>query len=161
MYEFTMGGSWFRWSLLDRTSKQLAAGSLAASIAAVAPATLSLGSHAYDFGYRLGYRAGGGSGKLTAPEVVSFSPVEACWLIAFSILSAFLWWRFSLRQDELFNRVQNWALGMAGAWSATLFSIWAVLDLGGLVAPVSPWAIIAIFYISICAFWLAGVRRWV
>lgn len=159
MIEFTMGGTWFRWSLLDRTSKRLAAGSLIASVVAVAPATLSLSSHAYDVGYRLG------SGSAAVPEAAvgfpPWSPLEACWLIGFGIVSALLWWRFSLRQDELFNRVQNWALGMAGAWSATLLTIWAMLALGNLAPPVSPMGIIATFYVSTCAFWFAAVRRWV
>lgn len=154
MYEFTMGGSWFRWSLLDRTSKRLAAGSLAASIAAVAPAVLP---RFFDFGYRAG-----GGGRAPMPEVATGpTSFEACWLIGFGIVSALLWWRFSQRQDELFNRVQNWALGMGGAWSATLLSVWAVLDLGRIVPPISPMAVIATFYVSIIVFWFAAVRRWV
>jgi hypothetical protein len=156
MYEFTLGGSWFRWSLLDRTSKRLAAASFAAATVAMVP----LGAASWSIGYQLGKHAGSGSRE---PFRLAFTaePWAVALLLGFTILSGIFWWRFSLRQDELFNRVQNLALGMGGAWSGALLTCWAVLDLGNLAPPVAPAAIIAIFFLLVCVFWFVGVRRWV
>lgn len=150
MYEFTMGGAWFRWGLLDKLSKRLAGASLVA--AGLAPLPLS-----GMWGYQLGYSLGSGaplSGFTPAPWAI-------LWTLAFVVVSGLFWWRFSLRQDELFNRVQNRAFAMGGAWSATLLSIWALLDLANLAPPVSPLAIIGLFYGLVVVFWMSAVRRWV
>lgn len=150
MYEFTMGGAWFRWELLDERSKRLAGASLVA--AALAPAPL-----AGMFGYELGYSLASGTAQ------GGFAPPSwaVLWTLASLVVSGILWWRFSLRQDELFNRVQNWALAMGGAWSATLLSIWALLEIGGFVPPVAPVVILGLFYGLTLIFWFRAVRRWV
>ena len=156
MYEFTHGGSWFRWSLLDKTSKRLAAGSFAALTVAMVPAATATWSMAY----QLGKHAGSGSREPLA-VAVAVEPWAAALVLGFSVVSGLFWWRFSLRQDELFNRVQNRALGMGGAWTGALLTCWAVLDLGNLAAPVAPAAIIGVFALLVCIFWFVGVRRWV
>lgn len=155
MYEFTMGGMWFRWRLLDRTSKRLAAFSLTAAMISAIPIGIIAGEAAYGIGYWVG-----SSG--TWREVAN--PIFAAWMawvvIGFGVLSAILWWRFSLRQDEMFNRVQNWALGMAGGWSMAGLSIWAMLDYAGIVPAPSPMAYLAIVYVLTAVFWMVAVKRW-
>lgn len=150
MYEFTMGGAWFRWGLLDEPSKRLAGASLVA--AGLAPIPLS-----GMLGFQLGHSLGSGT------PLAGFTPAPwaILWMLVCAIVSGVLWWRFSLRQDELFNRVQNWALAMGGAWSATLLSIWALFDLADLAPPVSPLAIVGLFHGLVIVFWISAVRRWV
>jgi hypothetical protein len=102
MYEFTKGGMWFRWKLLDRPSKRLAAFSMIAAMIAAIPIGIIAGHGAYRIGYRLG--SGGDWPAAMAPV---FAPWMAWVVIGFGALSAILWWRFSMRQDEMFNRIQN------------------------------------------------------
>jgi hypothetical protein len=153
MYEFTHQGMWFKWNLLDKVSKRLAGVSLFAAGVSVVPATMKL----CDYAFEVGKAAGSGIGS---PDPMLLEPWQALWLIGFGTLSAVFWWRFSLRQDEMFNRVQNWSLGMAGAWTATFFALWGVLAFGGIVPPLHPMAVFLVFYVALLGFWFAAVRRW-
>lgn len=152
MYEFTKGGMWFRWHLLDRVSKRLAAASLLAAAVALIPRLSS------QTGYQLGRALGRDETPLRA--TVDWAAWHGWWIIAFSTLSGLLWWRFSLRQDEMFNRVQNWSLGMAGAWGGALLMAWALLALANAAAPISPRAVLALFGGLSFLFWFVAVRRW-
>lgn len=162
MYEFTMGGAWFKWSLLDATSKRLAAGSFVAATVAAIP----LGIYVSNIGHEAGYRAGAAAAGVTVDRVppaallAGTEPWMAWITLVFGIISAVLWWRFSRRQDEMFNRVQNWALGMGGAWTMAACFAWIALAAAGVVAMPSAIAIAALFYVLIFAFWFVAVKRW-
>lgn len=153
MYEFTHQGWWFKWSLLDKVSKRLAAVSLVAAGLAVTPATVDLSLQSDHVGKILG------SGRGSLSEM-ALQPWEAWWLVGFGIVSGLFWWRFSLRQDEMFNRVQNWSLGMSGAWTSTLASMWGVLAFGDVVPALPMLAVFGIFYVALVGFWTIAVRRW-
>jgi len=55
--------------------------------------------------------------------------------VLLAVVSAFAWWRFSRNQDEMFNRIQNYALAQAGGWTFAFIFIWWLLSLGGWVGP--------------------------
>lgn len=155
MYEFTMKGMWFRWDLLDLQCKRLAGASLAAAVVAAAPLTVMLGSKSYAFGFALG------SGGAWPSSVLPPLPVWAVWwTLGFAVVSGALWHRFSLRQDEMFNRVQNWSYAMAGVWSATIYSVWALFDLADVLPPIPPGLILLIFSSLNLVFWVVAARRW-
>ncbi len=150
-----MGGLWFRWSALDRTSKWLAGSSLVASGLAAIPA----GRLAYQSGYGIGRRVGSGAGQLVVPN----APIDAWaawWMLGCAALSGLLWWAMSRRQDEMFNRVQNWALGMSSCWAMTSLVIWSVLASAGSVAPVSIPAILLFYVVAFMGFWFVAIKRW-
>lgn len=144
MYEFTMGGLWFRWSVLDRTSKSLAGLSLAAAGLAPIPSA-----------WMIGFRAGKGE-ALSVP----LDGWIGWWTAGWGIVSLLLWWAMSRRQDEMFNRVQNWAIGMASSWAMFTLVIWAFLARANLAPMVSPAAIIMFFCLALFAFWFVAVKRW-
>jgi hypothetical protein len=154
MYEFTHKGWWFRWGALDRAGKILAGSSLAAATLAGVPPSFAVARYAYGLGFAQG------SGRPFEGDPVVLAPWMALWLVGFGFLSAVLWWRFSRRQDEMFNRIQNWALGMAGAWTATLLCVWHILSLSGLVAGPGGMAAIVAFWLGILIFWMVAVKRW-
>ena len=155
MYEFTHKGLWFRWSALDRPSRRWSG----ISLAAAALAAISIGLAADQAGYRVGYLLGGGrTASKAAPLLPSWAMLG--WIIACVVVSALAWWRFSRRQDEMFNRVQNWSLGMAGAWTAVVLAFWSLLDLYDAASPIHPLGVIGIFYTLAITFWLVAVRRW-
>jgi hypothetical protein len=156
MYEFTMGGWWFRWSALDKTSRQLASGSFAFSLLASIPLYIAI----IPYASAAGRCAGSGEASRCANLAPSLSPWLALLGVACAIVSSVLWSRFSKRQDEMFNRVQNWALGMAGAWTGAAMAAWAMLELGGLVPAVSLWAGALAFVALLMVFWWVAVRRW-
>lgn len=155
MYEFTMGGMWFRWRLLDRSSKRLAAGSMIAALIGSVPIGVFVGKMAYRYGYWMG---SGGQWPDTPPPTLA--PWMATIAIASAIVSAMLWWRFSLRQDEMFNRVQNWSLGMAGAWSMAAALVWAALAYSGMSPMITVGGIFFLFCLAVIGFWMVAVRRW-
>lgn len=162
MYEITMKGLWVRWGGLDTSARWLFTGSTAAAITAVAPLALQERFVDRTIFYELGYYLGS-DGKWPAKVVAPLPPLEAwaaLWIIGFSVVSALLWWRLSVRQDELFNRIQNWTLAMGGVFSATLLTVWSVLDLANIVPPATPLFIIETFVLSTCIFWFVAVRRW-
>lgn len=155
MYEITIKGLWVRWSELDTPSKRLFASSNVAAVAAILPVLPIIGSH----GYRLGYVVGSG-GKAAPGSPPELSAAGAWWMVAAGVLSAVLWWRMSVRQDELFNRIQNWSLGMAGAWSMALLCVWTTLAAARVLPPIAPGAVFVSVLVLITAFWLHAVRRW-
>jgi len=150
-----MGGMWFRWGLLDRVSKRLAAGSMAAALIASIPIGIFLTRTAYRYGYWSG--SGGLWPDGPAPVLL---PWMAWTATGFGVVSAILWWRFSLRQDEMFNRVQNWSLGMAGAWSMAASMAWAALAYSGVAPMISIGGIFVLFALAVILFWVVAVRRW-
>ncbi len=162
MYEITMAGMWVRWGSLDASARRLFAGSMAAALAAVAPLPFQESFVERTVFYELGYYLGSG-GKWPAKVATPLPALEAwaaLWIIGFSVVSALLWWRLSVRQDELFNRIQNWALAMGGVFSGTLLTVWSVLDFANIVSPATPLFIINSFVLSIGLFWFVAVRRW-
>ncbi len=143
MFEFTMGGAWFRWSALDHRSRWFAGTSfmfaaLAGLLCGVAltPAT------------RIGWNFSGYELPLALAGISA------------AAVSSWLWYKFSLRQDEMFNRVQNWALGMAGAWTCGISTAWMILAKVSVVPAVSVLAIAPMFAMASGAFWLYGARKW-
>ena len=155
MYEFTHSGFWFRWESLDKTGRRLLVASCGASAVAVLPLAQWLGEIGYRIGYRLG--SGGLSPAGAAPEMAEWA---IWWLIGFGALSAVIWWRFSLRQDEMFNRVQNWALAMSGAVTALCLVVWSLLALVGRLPPVTALPTVILYIGSLLAFWYVAYRRW-
>jgi hypothetical protein len=157
MYEFTMGGWWFRWSALDMASRRLAAASMAFALVATFPVSLSLGRLAYT----IGQCVGSGDWSLCAAATTrELSPLLAVLGTVSAIVSGILWWRFSKRQDEMFNRVQNWALGTAGAWTGGAIMIWSILALGGLLPEAPLWSGALLYVLLLFVFWWVAVRRW-
>lgn len=155
MYEFTRKGLWFRWSALDRRGKVLVGSSLLCSLLSAAALARPLGRTGYRVGRMLG---SGGREPVLAPFVLQ--PWMTWWVLAFGTASILLWWRFSRTQNEMFNRVQNWALGMGAAWTAAALAVWAVLAKARVVPPVDPWPLIGFGSLAIVAFWVVAVRRW-
>lgn len=163
MYEITMKGVWVRWAGLDTSARWLFAGSMTAIIVALAPLPFqdrfTDRTILYDLVYFLG-SGGKWPTKIAAP-LPARETWAALWIIGFSVVSAVLWWRLSVRQDELFNRIQNWALAMGGVFSGTFLTVWSILDLANIVSPATPLFIINSFVLSTCVFfWFVAVRRW-
>lgn len=156
MFEFAMGGLWFRWEALDHTGKRL----LGSSLVAACLASVPLGWSVSQAAYRYGYAIGSGQPAHFAVPAISMSPFLACWCVSLTILSGILWWRFSLRQDEMFNRVQNWSIGQASSWTMALVATWQVLAFGGVAPPVSVWLVLLAFSAAVTGFWMVAVRRW-
>jgi len=156
MYEFTMGGWWFRWSALDKPSRRLAGASMALAMAAAMPVGVAVGRYSYE----IGRCVGSGDWSICTSADSSISPLLALLAVAFAVASGVLWTIFSKRQDEMFNRVQNWALGMAGAWTGAAIMVWAMLEIGGLVPVVSLGSGTLLFLVLACVFWWIAVRRW-
>ena len=145
MYEFTMGGAWFKWSALDSVSKRLAGISVGAAGIAALPIGIFLGE---------------GLAHKGRVEWMSAQPWMA-WVFLFGVaISAYCWWRFSLRQDEMFNLVQNWTLGMAGGWTIVGVIVWLTLHVAGAAPAPNVVAIPVAFYAAVFGFWFIAVRRW-
>jgi hypothetical protein len=160
MYEFTHKGLWFNWSALDRKDKQLAGISLGAS--AIGGALLGIGST--EGAYGLGYRLGSG-GKAPPPTGITeaFGPAFP-WLfvgsaVALSIGLVF-WWLFSRRQDEMFNRVQNFAVGLSSTMTMALGMMWAMAAFGGALPAPSFLVLALIDLVLLTIFWVHAVRKW-
>jgi hypothetical protein len=161
MVELTHGGTWLKWSSLNRRDRNWALASFVTSFLAAIPLYVL----AAQFGASLGYRAGSG-GKEMPPEIFarivqsdlfSYVTVGAA---ACAVIGAITWWRFSRNQDEMFNRIQNYALGHGGAWTLAIVTLWWLLSLGGWLGPLQLGAVFAIGFLLVIAFWYAGVRRW-
>jgi len=144
MLEFTLGGAWFRWRSLDTASRRLAIASMC-----LAPiAGHLIGMAAKPINARFGF------------DVTPYTTVLAVVGIAMAVLSAWLWYRFSLRQDEMFNRVQSWTLGMSGAWTCVVLTVWSVLASVSLAMPVPSAAPAMLFAGALLIFWFVAVRKW-
>lgn len=154
MVEISHGGFWFKWSSLDQTGKRLAATSIvAAALSATAIVPVA---------YRLGHDLGRSTAKgQTVHSPASFiEPYAVIAALTFMVLSGVCWWRSSLRQDEMFNRVQNWAIGMGGGWMVAVLAPWSLLALADLVEPPSALTIFLVCIGLPSLFWLVAVRRW-
>lgn len=145
MFETTLGGTWFRWAALDRQSRTLAG--LSFGLAAVAGAMFGVVMKPVEQQFGL--------------EIAPLRPVLAPIGVAFALASAWLWFLFSKRQDEMFKRVQNWAIGMAGAWTCATVGFWVVLARTQYLPPVSAGAVALCFAGATGVFWLLAVRKWV
>ena len=77
-----------------------------------------------------------------------------------ALISGIAWWRFSLRQDEMLNRVQNYALGHAGSWSLAAATLWWLMELGGWLGEFPLGLFVLLGYGLILFFWFRAVRRW-
>ncbi len=161
MVEITHGGTWLKWSSLNRTDRNWALLSFATSILAALP----IGVLASDRGFRFGFRMGSGGMDAPASPITVFlaSDLFAYLMLGsllFSAISALAWWQFSRNQDEMFNRIQNYALAQAGGWTFALAFTWWLLWLGGWVGPLPLTILIVISTALLIAFWLYAVRRW-
>ena len=161
MVELTYGGTWLKWSSLDRRDRKLALVSFITAGVGAAPIGVLCGQ----FGWRLGFQLG--SGGRTPVE----SPIDRFvagpgfdYLILASvgllIVSSVAWWRFSLHQDEMFNRIQNHAVGSAGGWTLGIGIIWWLLSLGEWLPPLPLPGLLLIGYVLLLGFWFSAVRRW-
>ena len=144
MHEFTLGGAWFRWSAFDKASRLLAA--YAMGFGAIAG--LLIGMSAKPRNDRFGF------------DVTAIAPSLALIGVIVAALAAWLWHRFSLRQDEMFNQVQNWTLGMAGAWTCVTCAAWNVMTISSLAEIMPATAPPFLFAGATLAFWIVGVRKW-
>lgn len=154
MVELTMGGAWFRWSSLDAPSKWLFGTSFAAICLAGAPVFRSSG----DIGYRA--NSAEGSEGLLASDLSGLPGWAAWWFIGCCLVSAVLWRRFSLRQDELFNRVQNWSFAVSSVAFVALLGVWSMLDAADVMPAITPVYAAAAFGVMLTLSWFAAVRRW-
>ena len=162
MYEITQKGAWFKWSALDRTDKRLVALSMIAAGISGMVVGMSVSETAYQLGYLLG---SGGTpaddhgplSRLVGLEAYRWATVAG--LLA-AIVSGIAWWRFSRRQDELFNRVQNYAIGHGAAWSLAAALGWWMLSLGGWTGAFPLGWFILLAFALVCLFWFVAIRRW-
>ncbi|MDP3673722.1 MAG: hypothetical protein Q8R44_01300 [Novosphingobium sp.] len=155
MVEITHGGLWFRWSLLGRTDKWLAGTSCVAGCLASIPVAFLISELSHEAGRRVA-----GSHSPDSPGALSLDPIVAWASVGLLAISALLWWRFSVRQDEMFNRIQNWAIGMAGGWIIALLLPWTFLAAAGVLGPPPPLIVFFICLIAPSLFWYAAVHRW-
>lgn len=135
------------------------------SFAASFLAAIPLGIVSGDWGYRFGFRLGSGG---LEPPTTGVTDLLASDLFAsmmlgallFAVLSVVAWWRFSRNQDEMFNRIQNYAIGQAGGWTFAFAFTWWLLSLGGWVGELPLTALVLTGTTLLIAFWFRGVRRW-
>ena len=161
MVELTHGGTWLKWSSLTPRDRNWALLSFATSALAAMPIAIAAGDWGYNLGFRLG--SGGmeppttGATELLASDLFAFLMLGS---LLFTVISAVAWWRFSRNQDEMFNRIQNYAIAQAGAWTFSLAFCWWLLSLGGWVDDLPVTVLIVTGTALLIAFWLHGVRRW-
>ena len=161
MVELTHGGTWLKWSTLDRTDRRWALLSFVTSGLAALPIGLLSGEWGYNLGFRMG--SGGrepdirGIAEVIGPELLAGLMLAAAIL---AVVSAFAWWRFSRNQDEMFNRIQNYAVAQAGGWTFAFLFIWWMLSLGGWVGTLPLVAVVLLGTGLLIGFWFYAVRRW-
>lgn len=161
MYEITHKGAWFQWSALTAEEKRLAGLSIVTSAVPGLLAGFWLGEYGYRFGYRLG--SGGKAPNATTWDSIlawPWFPAFVLFAAACAVVSGIAWWLFSKRQDEMFNRVQNYAIGQAGAWSLAAAALWWMLSLGGWVGLLPLGWFVHGALILLLIFWFRAVRRW-
>jgi len=161
MVELTHGGTWLKWSSLNPTDRNWAILSFATSFLAALPIGLLSG----EWGYRLGHRMGSGGREAdikSIPELFGPQLFASIMLAAavLAVVSAFAWWRFSRNQDEMFNRIQNYAIAQAGGWTVAIAFVWWLLELGAWVGPLPLSGLVAIAFVLLMGFWFKAIRRW-
>jgi putative flippase GtrA len=160
MVELTYGGTWLKWSSLDRVDRNWAIASFATAALAAIPLSLTTA----DWGFAIGY--GAASGHM--PDSTPLTPllesggyaVAMLASVALALVSGFTWWRFSRNQDEMFNTIQNYAIAQAGGWTFAFVFLWWLLALGGWVGTLPVAAIVGIGVALLLGFWFQAVRRW-
>jgi len=161
MAEITHKGVWIKWSSLGARDK----GWFTLSTLTAIPFGMVIGVPAGEWIYRIGYHLGSGGG---APNTLRMAELSGSAAYRYAVLAAFLcaavsaaaWWRFSLNQDELFNRIQNYALGRAGAWSLAGVAAWWLLSLGGWTGPFLPGPFLLAASLLLAVLWFRAVARW-
>jgi hypothetical protein len=161
MVELTHGGTWIKWSGLSARDRNWAILSFVASGLSALPLGLAAG----DWGYRVGYQLGSGQ---AAPADNHYADMLATdWFpylmlasAIFAIVSGFAWWQFSRNQDEMFNRIQNYALGVGAAWTFAIAVVWWILSIGGWVGELPLTAFVVLGWLLIMVLWFRAVRRW-
>jgi hypothetical protein len=160
MVELTYGGTWLKWSSLDRVDRNWAI----VSFATAALAAIPLSVRTAGWGFTIGFRAASGRmpesspfGELLASDLYAYAILASA---ALAIISAFTWWRFSRNQDEMFNTIQNYAIAQAGGWTVAFVFLWWLLSLGGWVGMLPLGAIVGLGTVLLLGFWFHAVRRW-
>jgi len=160
MYEFTHRGAGVNWAALDQQSRRLVSGSMASAVVAVMP----LFKWTADVARRVGIEFQGTmpieGAAVSTPSLYLPAAWVVAWIIGFAALSGLLWWRMSIRQDELFHRVQNWSLGMSGAWTAAALTVWGLLDMTGISPPIQGPAPLILFSALTILFGRTAARKW-
>jgi len=160
MVEITHGGTWLKWSSLGRRDRNWALLSFATSLLAAIPIGVAAGTWGYTLGYRMG--SGGQDPHATVAAILTSDWFAYAMLgsLLLTLISAIAWWRFSRNQDEMFNKIQNYAIAQAGGWTFALAFVWWLLWLGGWVGPLPLTALVIAGTALLIGFWLYGVRRW-
>ena len=161
MVELTHGGSWLNWRSLNRTDRNWAILSFATSGLAAIPITFATGAWSYALGFRIG--SGGDERHDRLAADVLASDLFAYGMLASAVLavvSAIAWWRFSRNQDEMFNRIQNYAIAQACGWTVAFTFLWWTLWLGGWTPELPPTAIVIVALALLTGFWFYAVRKW-
>lgn len=161
MVELTYGGTWVKWRSLGPGDKSWALLSIVTTFLAALPVGVITGRWGYSIGYRLG--SGGREPRVDDLNALIASDLFAYAILASAVLglvAAFAWWRFSRNQDEMFNRIQNYAIGQAGGWTFAIALLWWVLSLGGWLEPLPLATIVLIGTALLIGFWFYAVRRW-
>ena len=161
MVEITHGGNWIRWSSLNASDRKLALISFAASFLA----SLPVGAMGGYWGYKVGYSFGSDGRRadvLSPAEVVGTGNFAIIVLVAtlMAIVSAIAWWRFSRNQDEMFNRIQNYAIAQGSSWTLAIAFLCWMLSLGGWVDPLPLAVVVLGGVLLVIAFWYRGVHKW-
>jgi hypothetical protein len=159
--ELTHGGTWLKWSSLNRIDRNWALLSFVTSGLAAVPVAIA-GS---EWTYALGYRAGSGGREAPPSGLAEFMASDlfaAMILVAagLAVVSAIAWWRFSRNQDEMFNTIQNYALAQAGGWTFAIVFMWWLLSVGGWVGTLPLTWIVVLGTALLFGFWFQAVRRW-
>lgn len=152
MVELTHGGAWLKWGSLNRRDRNWALLSFSTSFLAVLPIGVgyrmsSGGSESKDVGFD----------RLIASDLFSYAMLASAIL---AVISALAWWRFSRNQDEMFNRIQNYAIAQAGGWAFAFAFVWWILWLGGWLGPLSLTILVILGTVLLLGFWFYAVRRW-
>ena len=161
MVELTHGGTWLNWKSLNASDRNWAILSFATSTLAALPVGIVFGA----WGYELGYRAGSGghepenafAADLLASDLFAYSMLAS---LVLSVVSAIAWWRFSRNQDEMFNRIQNYAIAQAGGWTIAFAMLWWMLWLGGWLPALHLTVVIVVALTLLTGFWFFAVRKW-
>lgn len=154
MVEITHKGVWIKWSSLDSRDR----GWFVLSMVTTLPLGIVLGVHIGEWGYQLAHDADSAHfADLVGSDLYRYTVLVA---VASAAVCAFAWWRFSLHQDELFNRIQNYAIGRAAAWSLGGATGWWLLALGGWAGPFPLGPFVISSFALLLGFWFYAVRRW-